>query len=205
MKLGSLVSFLFFFTSSHAQLEVSKRNMISIPSTIIYDGKLAAAASWEDKAGKHLVITSEVLQDSRGSADNQDASVYAYHYTEKRGDTIKLLWKVYDYVKDCPVDIKAQFIKNTFAVTDLDKNGEAEVWLMYKTYCRGDIGPSEMKIIMYEENRKYAIRGRTRVWLSESKKEGGDYVFDDAFNSAPAVFKAYARGLWERNRNETWD
>lgn len=58
----------------------------------------------------------------------------------------KQTWKIYDYISDCFVDIKAKFIDNTFEITDLDNNGIAEIWLMYKTSCSGSLDPSDMKI-----------------------------------------------------------
>lgn len=53
-------------------------------------------------------------------------------------DTAKKNWRVYDYVLDCPVDLLLNSIPNTFTVTDLNKDGFAEVWIMYKRSCAGD-------------------------------------------------------------------
>jgi hypothetical protein len=107
------------------------------------------------------------------------------------GDSSKLLWKVYDFNKECPVDLDLYFINKTFAVTDLDKNGIAEVWIMYKNYCHGDISPVPTKIIMYEGNTKYALRGESRV-----NKMGGNYTLDDNFRKGNVTFKQYAKKLW---------
>jgi len=136
--------------------------------------------------------------------DNRDAAFYAYHFYSK-GDSIQTSWKINDYIKDCPVDLKANYIKQTFAVTDLNKDGKAEVWLMYKTVCHGDVSPSDMKIIMYEAGNKYAVRGTNKVKVSEKGYMGGEYKFDDALKKAPQVFRQYAEQLWKKNILETWD
>ena len=118
---------------------------------------------------------------------------------------MKLTWRVQDFVKDCELDLKANFIKNSFAVTDLDKNGKAEVWIMYETICTGDISPSTMKIIMYEDEKKYAIRGKRKAKISATEYIGGEYTFDEAFKKAPKVFRQYAINLWKTNIMQTWE
>jgi hypothetical protein len=59
----------------------------------------------------------------------------------------------------------ASFVKNTFKINDLDHNGIAEIWLMYKIVCHGDVSPCEMKIIIYEEKQKIAMRGENKVQI----------------------------------------
>lgn len=88
--------------------------------------------------------------------------LFAYHYIIS-GNKANQTWKVYDYISDCPVEIAAYFVKNTFNVTDLNKNGIAEVLLMYKTTCHGDVSPLQMKVIMYEGKEKYAMSGENKV------------------------------------------
>ena len=118
---------------------------------------------------------------SKDSPDEgSDGALYAYHFIAL-GDSIKQTWRVYDYVKKCPVDMFLYFVDKTFAVTDLNKDGKGEVWIMYKVSCQGDVSPVSMKIIMYQDNKKFAVRGTTRV-----PSLGGDFTFDEAFKSAPA-------------------
>jgi len=56
-----------------------------------------------------------------------------------------------------------------------------------------------MKIIMHEGNKKYAIRGESKVKVSEKEYDGGRYIMDDSFKVAPDVFKQYAIQLWKKN------
>ena len=96
------------------------------------------------------------------------------------------------------------FIDKAFAVTDLNKDGKAEVWIMYKVSCQGDVSPVPMKIIMYQYNKKFAVRGTTKVKVSAQEYVGGDFAFDDAFKIAPAEFRQYAEKLWKQHKQETW-
>lgn len=207
MKTLPLLILLFLSQHSFAQFNLTTLDKNSIPKGINYTGHIVNAVRWTDSLGDNIVITTETgPYDSKTMAEDgyRDAALYAYHYLLQQ-DSFKLTWKVYDFTKDCPVDIRADYIKKTFAITDLNNDGTAEIWLMYRTVCHGDVSPSNMKIIMYESNRKYAIRGTNRVQISETEKIGGEYMLDDAFKKAPAVFRLYAETLWKKNLMEHWD
>lgn len=89
-------------------------------------------------------------------------------------------------------------------MTDLDKNGVAEVWVMYKNSCHGDVSPVPTKIIMYEANKKCALRGESRVKVSAIDYIGGSYTLDESFKNRPLIFKNYAEKLWTQNKMEKW-
>ncbi|HYE56510.1 MAG TPA: hypothetical protein VD996_16790, partial [Chitinophagaceae bacterium] len=111
-----------------AQPTLQQLSRSTLPAGIRYSGNIKNAVSWTDSSGHHIVVTTETgAYESRNDVSGgSDAELFAYHYI-KSGDSLKLTWKLYDHIKDCPVDIVAAFVKNTFAVTDLDKNGQAEI------------------------------------------------------------------------------
>ena len=157
--------------------------------------------------GENIVITTEtgIYESKKFKHENDggDAEIFAYHFIVENNNA-KQTWKVYDYISDCPVDIVAEFIDNTFQITDLDNNGVAEIWLMYKTVCHGDVSPSDMKIIMYEGQQKFAIRGENKVMhgIDDDGNEmymGGEYKIDKAFSDGPIVFLDFAKKLWNKN------
>ncbi len=196
------------FTFGQNQIKVTFINDIKeLPKNLMYKGKVKQAFHWVDKMGDNFVLMTETGEypSKNESYDNyRDAELYAYHFLLK-SDSIKQIWKIYDFIKNCPVEIKANFIKNTFQVTDLNRDGIGEIWLMYKVACYGDVSPSEMKIIMFQGHRKFAMRGRSKVKLSENEYEGGEYKFDNAFLNGPSKFRAFAKQLWNNNLLETWE
>jgi hypothetical protein len=130
--------------------------------------------------------------------------LFAYRYLLKKGGAPKQVWRVTDFVRDCELDgMTVSFIADAFCVTDLNKNGEAEIWMAYILNCAGDPGPMTMKIIMYEGGKKYAVRGNTRSLVTENEYAGGEYTLDAAFASGPAVFSAFAKELWEKYKNQS--
>lgn len=195
-------------------LVVTKIDSTEFPNSIKYEGFIKNAVRWTDNAGDNIVITTEtgIYRNQKLAhefEDSSDAELYAYHFIISDNEA-KQTWRVKDFIADCPVDIIAAFVKNTFKITDLNKNGIAEIWLMYKTVCHGDVSPCDMKIIMYEGNQKYAMRGRNKVefGIDENGKrsfEGGEFTFDANFKNAPKVFQDFAKDLWNKNLVENWD
>ena len=195
-------------------LKIQKIDSTQFPGSIKYEGFIKNAVRWKDNLGDNIVITTEtgyhINKKFKHEFDNSaDAELFAYHYIVSGNET-KQIWKVYDFIADCPVDLDVSFIKNTFQITDLNHNGVAETWLMYKTACQGGVDPSNVKIIMYEGNQKFAMRGENKVQVGtddNGKKQfmGGEYKFDENFKKAPQVFKDFAQKLWNENAIGNWD
>ncbi len=206
-KIILLFVFVCFSVLAKAQIKLEQLDTLKLPKEIKYKGKIKTAVSFTDKAGKHIVITTETGIMPGNIADNEDnktAELYAYHYVYK-GDSLKQTWKITDFIKDCMLDMQVSFLKNTFVVTDLNKDGEAEIWVMYSLGCRGDVGPYDLKLIMYQGNKKHAMRGTVRVKTGENHYEGGEFKFDKAFNEASKEIRDYAQKLWEKNKLEKND
>jgi hypothetical protein len=188
-------------------IKVTKLDKSQLPAGIKYAGKLKNAIRWTDSSGNNIVVTAEtgIYENPRfkHESEGSDAELFAYHFII--GDSLRQTWKVYDYIKDCPVDLEARFVPNTLQVTDLNNDGVGEVWIMYKTVCHGDVSPLNMKIIMYEGKQKFGMRGRNKVKVSDKDYEGGEYKFDEAFSAAPAAFREFAIKLWNKNVMHVWE
>ena len=151
-----------------------KIDSVNLPKDIIYKGNFNQAVKWKDESGENLVLLTETgnYYNEKFNHDNEggDAEIFAYHFLLKN-NTSTQTWRIYDFISDCPVDYFATFIKNSFQVTDLNHDGIAEIWVMYKKTCRGDVGPSDMKIIMYQGDQKFAVRGHDKVIIVADEKE----------------------------------
>ncbi len=172
-----------------------------LPADIMYKGDLKSAVKWTDQLGEHILITTETGIFNSGNEDERNAELYAMEYHINK-NTSTQSWKVTDYVKNCSVDLEASFVKNSLEITDLNQDGIAEVWLVYTTVCHGDVSPSDLKIIMVEDTKKYGIRGQTRIKLSANEYLGGEYKFDNAFKDGPASFRNFAMSKWKKHMNQ---
>ena len=192
-----------------AQKNISLKtpDLTKLPKGIRYEGTVKKAVRWNDNAGDHIVILSEtgIFQNNKFKHENEgaDAELFAYHFIVQNDSAVQA-WRIYDYIADCPVDIEASFIENSLKVTDLNNDGISEIWVMYKTVCHGDVSPGDMKIIMYQGEQKFALRGQYKVLdgIDEKGKKhysGGDYKTDKAFAEGPAVFLSFAKAMWKKN------
>lgn len=189
------------------QISIKQLDLTKLPKGIKYEGNIKTAVRWVDSLGDNIAILTETgiynSKKFKHENDGSDAKLFAYHYIVK-GDSAAQTWRVYDYISDCPVDIEAEFIKNSFQVTDLNKDGVSEIWIMYKMVCHGDVSPCDMKIIMYHGQQKFAVRGQNKVQFSDKEFYGGDYKFDKAFSEGPKEFLEFAKKLWDKNIMQTW-
>jgi hypothetical protein len=208
MKLTSLLILTLISVSSFAQIVFTKLDAKNLPKHLKYEGQIIDAVKWTDSLGLNYVIRSEtgkVPSKEKGNEDLKDAFLYAYHYIVKN-DSAKLAWRIYDFNKACDFDLDLYYIDKTFSITDLDNDGVAEVWVMYKNVCRSDVSPAEQKIIMYEGAKKYALRGESKIQYPEEKDSyGGTFKLDDNFKNGNAVFRQYAENLWNKHKLETWN
>lgn len=194
-------------------LVISKIDFTQIPKDISFLGKFKQGFKWTDLNGENIVFLTEtgIFKDKnikREFEESADAELYAYCYNLSN-NTPTINWKINDFIRDCPVDIKVNFIDNSLKVTDLNKNGIAEIWTIYKIVCRGDVSPSDMKIIMYEGDQKFAMRGENKVQIGIDDNDkplymGGEYKMDEYFKKGPDVFRNFAEKLWNQNTTETW-
>lgn len=181
----------------------AKIDTTTLSKDIRHKGIIDTAIKYTDSEGQHILITSE---DADGDSDNRLNGIYLYAYSYKlTGDKWRLQWQLHDFVNQCEEDVAGEFVPGTLTITDLDHNGRAEVWLMYRLACRGDVSPSDMKVIMHQGSNKYAMRGNSRIKVNATDYYGGDYKLDDAFWNGPVVFKQYAIQLWQSHKNESFD
>ncbi len=189
--------------AAHAQLRVSPLAPAAVPPALKHAGRVVQALRYTDRTGTYTVLATQSGPTADPAAkttdDAQRADLYAYQYPAT-GSTPS--WQVHDFVGDCPLDLQARFRPKGLTVTDLDQDGTAEVWLVYRTVCRGDVSPSTQKIIMYEGARKYAVRGTSRLPLGGGRYDGGTYALDAAWQAAPAAFRQHAAQLWRQHLAE---
>ena len=206
MKFTTFLILTLICISSYGQIKLTKLDNTNFPKNIKYVGHIVNAVKWTDSLGLNYFVTTETGKISSKTKDEEDlfdAFLYAYHYVINK-DSCKLMWRIYDYNKGCGLDLDFYFIDKALSVTDLDKNGIAEIWVMYKNACHGDVSPVPIKIIMYEGNKKYALRGESKVKISATEFMGGNFTLDDNFKNGNIVFRQYAEKLWTQNKVEKW-
>ena len=192
-------------TGEKESSEILTENISSknLPKEINFEGKLKEITKLKDSNGEHIIVLTEtgeipskqiIVQE-----DETDFKIFAYDYLfDKNDNKYKLNWKIQDFITNCGFDLIMGFLKNTFKITDLNRNGIAEIWTMYSMTCTSDVSPSNLKIIMYEGKQKFALRGNSLVDLGK-EKYGGEYKLDENLLKAPREIKEFAMELWKTN------
>jgi len=186
-----------------AQVNTTPVAATALPNQIKYEGSLVQAVKWDAAGEQHYLVLSQKTKYPSGKNDmdgypTHNAALFAYHVVVA-GDSSKLIWRIYDFIEDCGFDIIQQFIGKQIHLTDLDKNGEPEIWIMYRNQCTSDLSPATTKLIMYEGKTKYAFRGVDKVKSSPSGYTGGTYTMDKQWLSGNNAFLQYAKDYWTKH------
>jgi len=163
------------------------------------------AVPYRDATGAHqVVLTHTGFIQSQPDPRYPDmiavsAELRAYDLATGPDGVAREVWRMRDFVHNCTESATVEFAPDSPIITDLDRNGYAEVWLVYYTGCHGDVSPETMKILMYEAGVKHALRGQTFVHV-DGMKLGGRYREDPAFAKAAPPIRRFAHDLWMRTR-----
>lgn len=202
--------------NSTEKFYIDKIGYDEIPRNLEFRGVLVEAIKWKDTLGTNILVLTQTggfkfkdyLEDSTGYTIQQKAELSAYLFRKDKNEIdYKRRWKVFDYAENFGVDMYVGFIKRSITVTDLDNDGVAEVTMPYQLIVRGGMDPGILKIILYENSEKYAIRGSTAIcYKGEDDKEyidGGDYKLDEKLKRN-ILFLEFLRNRWDIHKCEKW-
>ncbi|MBE0407241.1 M949_RS01915 family surface polysaccharide biosynthesis protein [Psychrobacter sp. AOP22-C1-22] len=185
----------------------SKKNKLKLNAKDI-----VAIRSWISTEGDQYLVQLQRFN-STNSADEPAGEVFTHLYTIDAQEALRV-WQIYDYVACDGLDVIAEFAKNTAVVTDINNNGAVEVSVPYYLGCRGGVSYDEMKVIMYEGQQKFAVRGNSAICNAKTGQPvdttgsyGGDYKVDEKLLqqstlSAPqkSVFRRHLKSVWRDNQ-----
>lgn len=198
----SLIAFIILIFRSNVisqELHPGLTDPRNISPELKHQGNIVRAFMWNENLSENYILYCETDEyySGRDLTEGKNKEFYIYYYVVQNGET-KLMWKIYDFVKECEFDLETHFINEALTVTDLDDNGVNEIWTMYRFGCKSDVSPWPLKLIMYEGNEKYAIRGETRDYAqSYQKVEDSAKIIDNKFKNADNRILDYAVNLWK--------
>lgn len=203
-----------------------------VPTELKLPGKLLEAWQWQDANGDNVLLISRtpVQPEAKPKALDEEwhTELYARQFIYRNGH-YQELWRLYDANRYCWGDIELGPLAKATTITDLDSNGVSETTLVYKISCRTDVSPAQMKLVMHEGTKKYALRGsmiqllnyptaaekqrqRNKPLCCTTKAPAmtpnqyypgeGMYETEQEFAAAPPAFLAYARQQWQRWRTQ---
>lgn len=196
--------------NSSKKIKIDSINYNEIPKSLDFKGTVVEALKWTDATGENILIQTvtgnftwlDYEKDSTDYMLQDKAELYAYLFTKSNTEQeYKKKWRVYDYIECFGVDWFIGFTPKATTVTDLDQDGITEIAIPYVLMCRGGMDPGIMKIIMFEENTKYAFRGETMLMCGNENAYGGKYEASSNLEQKPS-FNAFLKQHWNRNKCE---
>jgi len=195
---------------SRASIDVDSLTYDEIPKTLEFRGTVVTALKWIDAEGEKILVQSvtghftwkDFNSDSTDFMVEDKSELYAYLFEKKTGEsTFKRKWRVYDFNECYGVDWNTAFIPKATTITDLDDNGITEVTIPYVLICRGGMDSGEMKMIMYEGQEKFALRGSTQLMCGSEHPYGGQYTASSNLRDN-LLFGEFLNSHWDRHKCE---
>lgn len=197
--------------NSEKSFKIDTLTYDEIPKYLDFRGTLVTALTWTDAKGENLLVLSksgefgwkEYVENNKTKYYLNDKSeIFAYLFL-KSNDSNSFIkqWRIYDFIECSGVDMYGGFINQATTVTDIDKDGIAEVAIPYSLFCRGGLDPGIMKIIMYEGNNKYAMRGETAICRDGKVLYGGEYKTVEA-TQKNEKFQLFLKERWAAHKCE---
>jgi hypothetical protein len=173
---------------------VSRNQVVDFPVS----GHIKAAYRYRDALGTNYIIYTYKKGRIHGM-EHRD-KMYLYHFVVNgKGPILKR--RIYDTIQ-CGEDesIGLGIFDGALTVTDRDHDGIGEITFLYGINCLNDMTAMDMKLMLLENGRKYAIRGAVPSSF-EGKVYGAKYAHrkvDSSFYSAPRSLLNYAKRRWNR-------
>lgn len=171
-----------------------------LPSFVDYTSADSDTLTWKDKQGLHFLLmeTSDIVKGEEPQTHSQ--SIHITHALQQK-EKITETWSYEDGEYDCPVDVRTIF-RAAPRFSDLNNNGIYEMWFIIEKFCKGDISPSQIQIIMVDEKgQKYKLDGEAKQTFPDGNIYGGEYDLKD-FKTLPEKYVDYAIDYFNRNNAE---
>ncbi len=169
-----------------------------LPARVKASGTVIRTISWTDTNGDNVaVFSSTTTSKTKKEVTLTTKSLFVDVFSGKDGK-LKKVRNVREVVSACDTDLTNDFFDTSVGVTDLDQNGVGELTFGYRSACRSDMSPADMKVLVLEGSKKYILRGKTS--LPSDKPADNDFTPD--FKGAPDKFLEHATKVWKKFRVE---
>ena len=172
---------------------VSELEVSALPPALRDRGVVEKAISWTDQLGTHIAVFSSL--ESRAGHARQ---LRVTHALQDGSGAVAIVRTVSDGITDCDEgDLTVQFVMPTIAVTDLDRDGHSELTFAYRMNCTTDVSPSDVEVIVLDQDTTYALRGHAALEaMGPDPARASTFAADPAEARWPAPLLAHAKTAW---------
>lgn len=154
--------------------------------------KIQKSVSWTDKYGQQIFL---IATSDQANGGGMLRAIRASREGDGSWSTTREFKEVVD---SCEFDlVLTPILDEELSLTDINRDGVAEVTFGWIADCTSDVSPLTYKILMSDGDEKYAIRGNSKVNAGGDEYFGGDQKVDPSFEKAPEGYLAHAKKVWD--------
>lgn len=163
---------------------------------------------FRDREGEGLLVLSRVDGQATDAQSEQEVDrvvLKATLYGRKgEADRFTPRWQI-DQETTCPgLDLDVDFYSDVSDVSDLDKDGVAEVTVASHAFCGGGIDPHDIAIEMRQGQAIYSITGQSSITPAGEEPIGGEREDSASLKAAPQVLREHMDAVWQQVYKRPW-
>ncbi len=163
---------------------------------------------FRDRDGEAVLVLSRVdgqAVDAQTEQEVDKVVLKATLYGRNSGsDGFKARWQV-EQETTCPgLDLDVDFYSDVSDVTDLNKDGVAEITVASHAFCGGGIDPHDIAIELREGQAAYTITGQSLITPAGEEPVGGDREDSASLKSAPQYVRDHMDEVWQQVYKRPW-
>ncbi|MDT8925551.1 hypothetical protein RBE51_22470 [Pseudomonas taiwanensis] len=163
---------------------------------------------FRDRDSEGLLVLSRVDgqatdSDTEQEVDKVQLKATLYGRAAER-DAFKPRWQI-EQETSCPgLDLDVDFYTDVSDVSDLNKDGVAEVTVASHAFCGGGIDPHDISIELREGQASYTITGQSLITPAGEEPIGGERDDSASLKNAPQVLREHMDAVWQQVYKRPW-
>lgn len=163
---------------------------------------------FHDREGEGLLVLSRVDGQATDPDTEEEVDKVVLQATlygrASAADAFKARWQI-EQETTCPgLDLDVDFYTDVSDVSDLNKDGVAEVTVASHSFCGGGIDPHDIAIEMREGQASYTITGQSLITPPGEEPFGGEREDSASLKNAPQVLREHMDAVWQQVYKRPW-
>lgn len=163
---------------------------------------------FHDREGEGLLVLSRIDgqatdPDTEEEVDKVVLKATLYGRTAS-SDAFKPRWQSEQETTCAGLDLDVDFYTDVSDVSDLNKDGVAEVTVASHAFCGGGIDPHDIAIEMHEGQAVYTITGQSLITPAGEEPFGGEREDSASLKNAPPVLRQHMDEVWQKVYKRPW-
>ena len=184
--------------------KLSLENFEQLPG-VDYRGKVTDKYHWEDALGHNYIIATEYKSANDEELDLESeewlnnpimpdySEMCIKSYISNNGK----LQQLYNFCDNSSLPLTTiEYIDKSIETTDLDKDGQVEIYYMYSLVPDG-IDPAQVSLVISYKSDKSVITGLLPIG-EENARLAFEKTYDDKFKDLPIEIQSHANKKWDK-------